>query len=89
MATRKLSKERKYAIADAIAGTYEVDPVWVEQNYRYLFGCVLNNAQFKVKGKVYTLRSFCKSEDDALHITSLVIRRLKGRLVQRDIAQVE
>ena len=88
MAARKLAKETKYKIADAISATYNVDPSWVDSNYRYLFGSILNQARFTVKGKTYTLKDFC-GEDDALHITSLIIRRLKDRLVQRDVAKVE
>ena len=85
---KKLSKKVKYAIADAVASTYNVDPQWVEVNYKYIFGTILNNAQFRIKGKVYTIKEFC-GEDDALHITSLVIRRLKGRLIQTNISEVE
>jgi hypothetical protein len=89
MASRKLKLETKYAIADTVASTFNVDPNWVEDNYKYAFGTILNNAQFRAKGKVYTIKDFCKNEDDALHITSLVIRRLRNRLIQRTVGEVE
>lgn len=84
MATRKLSSTSKYKLADAIAGTYESLVNAEEGIRRAVYASILNKAEFSVKGKKYTLATFC-NEDDQLHVTRLVMRRLTQPSVQQRV----
>ena len=83
---KPLSLETKYVIADALASTYD-SLVDADDNVRRaVYADVINRARFTVKGNQYTLATFC-SQDDALHITRLVIRRLtQPSVAQRTVA---
>ena len=84
---KPLSLETKYAIADAIASTYDSLLDASDGTRRAVYADVLNNARFAATGgKVYTLATYC-SADDGLHITRLVIRRLtQPSVAQRTVA---
>ena len=83
---KPLSTETKYRIADALASTY-TSLVDADDNVRRaVYADVINRARFTVKGNQYTLATFC-SQDDGLHITRLVIRRLtQPSVAQRTVA---
>ena len=83
---KPLSTETKYLIADALASTYD-SLVDADDNVRRaVYADVINRARFTVKGNQYTLATFC-SQDDGLHITRLVIRRLtQPSVCQRTVA---
>ena len=86
---RKLSSESKYRIADALAGTYETLVDAPEVIRRATYADIINRAQFSVKGTIHTLQSFC-TQDDAQHITRLVMRRLtQPAVVQRQVASID
>ena len=77
MARRKLTTEQKYEIADKLAAAYAsagATPAIVNESRSYYFGSIVNQA-VTVKGKTVKL-SDAYGEDDAIHITNLVIRRL-------------
>lgn len=76
MALHTLTQEQKQTLADALASTFKVTPADVRANYKSWFAFVLNEAKFTVKGKSFTLKSYL-AEDDALHVTNLVLRRLQ------------
>ena len=84
---KPLSLETKYAIADAIASTYDSLLDASDGTRRAVYADVLNNARFATAGgTVHTLATFC-SADDGLHITRLVIRRLtQPSVAQRTVA---
>lgn len=84
---KPLSLETKYAIADAIASTYDSLLDASDGTRRAVYASVLNNARFTAaSGKVHTLATYC-SADDGLHITRLVIRRLtQPSVAQRAVA---
>ena len=85
--SKSLSLETKYAIADAIASTYDSLLDAGDGTRKAVYADVLNNARFATaSGKVHTLATFC-SADDGLHITRLVMRRLtQPSAVQRTVA---
>ena len=87
---KPLSLETKYAIADAIASTYDSLLDASDGTRRAVFADVLNNARFATaSGKVHTLATYC-SADDGLHITRLVIRRLtQPSVAQRTVAMLK
>ena len=84
---KPLSLETKYAIADAIASTYDSLLDASDGTRRAVYADVLNNARFSdAGGRVHTLATYC-SADDGLHITRLVIRRLtQPSVAQRTVA---
>ena len=84
---KPLSLETKYAIADAIASTYDSLLDASDGTRRAVYADVLNNARFSdTSGRVHTLATYC-SADDGLHITRLVIRRLtQPSVTQRAVA---
>ena len=83
---KPLSTETKYLIADALASTYTSLVDASDDVRRAVYADVINRARFTVKGNQYTLATFC-SQDDALHITRLVIRRLtQPSVCQRTVA---
>lgn len=84
---KPLSLETKYAIADAIASTYDSLLDASDGTRRAVYADVLNNARFATaRGKVHTLATCCNT-DDGLHITRLVIRRLtQPSVCQRTVA---
>ena len=84
---KPLSLETKYAIADAIASTYDSLLDASDGTRRAVYADVLNNARFSdASGRVHTLATYC-SADDGLHITRLVIRRLtQPSVAQRTVA---
>ena len=83
---KPLSTETKYLIADALASTYTSLVDASDDVRRAVYADVINRARFTVKGNTYTLATFC-SQDDGLHITRLVIRRLtQPSVCQRTVA---
>lgn len=70
----KLSNQRKYDIADAMAGAFR-NLATVERNKA--FGVIINAPIRLRTGKVSTLKNRF-NEDDASHITNLVLRRVYG-----------
>ena len=84
---KPLSLETKYAIADAIASTYDSLLDASDGTRRAVYADVLNNARFSdASARVHTLATYC-SADDGLHITRLVIRRLtQPSVAQRTVA---
>ena len=85
---KPLSTETKYLIADALASTYTSLVDASDDVRRAVYADVINRAKFTVKGNPYTLATFC-SQDDGLHITRLVIRRLtQPSVCQRTVAVV-
>ena len=83
---KPLSTETKYLIADALASTYTSLVDASDDVRRAVYADVINRARFTVKGNQYTLATFC-SQDDGLHITRLVIRRLtQPSVCQRTVA---
>lgn len=84
---KPLSLETKYAIADAIASTYDSLLDASDGTRRAVYADVLNNARFSdASGRVHTLATYC-SADDGLHVTRLVIRRLtQPSVAQRTVA---
>ena len=79
MATKKdIAVETLYVIADAVASNLElnVGAIRASKTARNIaFGIVLNQAQFRVKGKVYTPITFLNVEQ-AQHLTNLVINKV-------------
>ena len=83
---KPLSTETKYLIADALASTYDSLVDADDDVRRAVYADIINRAKFTVKGNQYTLATFC-SQDDGLHITRLVIRRLtQPSVCQRTVA---
>ncbi len=84
---KPLSLETKYAVADAIASTYDSLLDASDGTRKAVYADVINNARFTTtSGKVHTLATYCGA-DDGLHITRLVIRRLTQPSVrQRTVA---
>ena len=84
---KPLSLETKYAVADAIASTYDSLLDASDGTRRAVYADVLNNARFSdASGRVHTLATYC-SADDGLHVTRLVIRRLtQPSVAQRTVA---
>lgn len=86
---KKLSNANKYAIADAIAKTYDSLLSANEGVRKATYASIINDAQFSVKGSVYTLQTFC-NKDDVQHITRLIMRRLTQPSVsQRIVANID
>jgi len=69
----RLSTEKKYRVADAMAGSLR-NLSTVERNKA--FGVVINSP-IKLNGKQTTLNQ-AFSEEIATHITNLVLRRVQG-----------
>lgn len=69
----RLSAEKKYRVADAMAGAFR-NLATVERNLA--FGVVIN-APIKLNNKQTTLKQ-AFSEEIATHITNLVLRRVQG-----------
>lgn len=89
MPTRKLSNESKYKLADALASTYASIVDADDSVKKAVYASIINDAQFAIKGKTHTLQSFC-TQDDAQHVTRLVMRRLtQPPVVQRQVAGVD
>ena len=85
---KPLSLETKYAVADAIASTYDSLLDASDGTRKAVYADVINNARFTTttSGKVRTLATYCGA-DDGLHITRLVIRRLtQPSVAQRTVA---
>ena len=87
---KPLSLETKYAVADAIASTYDSLLDASDGTRKAVYADVINNARFATtSGKAHTLATYCDA-DDGLHITRLVIRRLTQQTVaQRTVAKLK
>ena len=72
--------ESKFAIADAMAPGLRTLST-VERNKA--FGVIINSP-IRLNGQLTTLKD-ALSEDDAFHVTNLVLRRIRGEVVP-DIA---
>jgi hypothetical protein len=70
----KLSNQRKFDIADAMAPSFRN---LAKVDRRVAFGVVINAPIRLRTGKVSTLKNRF-NEDDASHITNLVLRRVYG-----------
>ena len=74
MARKKsLSNEKKYEIADVMAASL---PHLRAVSRNAAFGVILN-AQLRINGKQTSLK-MAFSEEDAIHITNLVLKRVQG-----------
>ena len=77
-----LSKEIKYKVADSIAASIKnISAESVNSNYKMYFKDIISNIPISLDGKTGSLESLLV-EDDARHITSLVIRRLQTPAVR-------
>lgn len=89
MATKKLSLQEKYDIADSLALTFDSLIDAPESTCKAVYKCLMNDAQIRISGKVYTLSEYCSSADDVSHITRLTMRRLTTpSVVQRIVSEV-
>lgn len=89
MATKKLSLQEKYDIADSLATTFDSLIDAPESTCKAVYKCLMHDAQIRISGKVYTLEEYCSSADDVQHITRLTMRRLTSPIVtQRSVGQV-
>lgn len=72
-----MTKERKYAVADALTTAFRPTVGNIDKlDSHVAFGIILNKS-FKTKGKVQCLKDMYEFEN-ASHITNLIIRRLKA-----------
>ena len=87
MAKITLTTEKKYQVADSIASAYNIDPSAIKSNYNFYFRELIN-APISVKNKQVTLTDWLV-DDDARHVTALVLKRLATPQLQRVVAKVE
>ena len=77
-----LSKETKYIIADAIANSFSIPAEAITDSTRNYYFREVINAPISINGVQTTLAGKFE-EEDAKHITSLVLRRLSTPTLRR------